>query len=161
MGSDRSSGLGRFEIISSQESDSLDKVKMKERISQFNQSLGLKNGKTYFSITLQSDAMITDKFMRYKSFMDSEDLDIPNAQLVLGIAESRVVQGWNAMTRLPKEDALAIEKGSVFVFRVDNHDDNISDRLFELEIYGIGKRRVEGFGKLTVCDTFHLQEGPK
>jgi len=161
LGSDKSAGLGRFEIMSYEEMNGFDKEEMKQRLSRFKQKLGLSNSKTYFSITLQSDAIVMDKYMRYKSFIDAEDLNIPNANFVCGIAETRVIQGWNAMTRLPKEDAVAIEKGSVFVFSVADNIDNFIDRLFELELYGIGKRKGEGFGKLIVCDPFHLQEGPK
>ncbi|MFN3479772.1 MAG: RAMP superfamily CRISPR-associated protein [Thermodesulfovibrionales bacterium] len=161
LGSDKSVGLGKFEIISCKDINNFDKEKLIQRLILFNKKLGINNTKNYFSITLQSDAIITDKYMRYKTFIEPEDLGIPNVRAVLGIAETRIVQGWNAITQLPKEDVLAIEKGSVFVFSVDNFDDNILDKLFELEVYGIGKRRCEGFGRLTVCDSFHLQEGPK
>jgi len=164
LGSDRTAGYGKFEITSCMEKSCSKedlKKKIEDRINQFNEKLALNDGRTYFSITLQSDAIIMDKYMRYKTFIDSKDIGIQKAELVTGIAESRIIQGWNALTRLPKEDILAIEKGSVFVFAVDKKIDEISDSLFALELYGIGKRRGEGFGRLTVCDPFHLQEGPK
>jgi len=162
LGSDKSAGLGMFKIMSYQEVDGFDNNEsLKIRISLFNEKLKLNNNKTYFSITLQSDTIVTDKYMRYKSYIDAEDIGIPDAQLIHGIAEKRVVQGWNAMTKLPKEDALAIEKGSVFVFAIDGPIDSILDKLLKLEIYGVGNRRAEGFGRLTVCDPFHFEEGLK
>ena len=159
VGSDKSTGFGRFEILSDPvEHNVTDKEKLSEHISGFNERLGLNDGNIYFSITLQSDAIITDEFMRYKTLIESEDLGI-EAKFVHGIADNKLLQGWNAMTRLPKEDILAIEKGSVFVFTVDNLTDSILDRLHKAETRGIGKRKGEGFGRLTVCDSFHLKEG--
>ncbi|MBE0427714.1 MAG: hypothetical protein IBX72_13860 [Nitrospirae bacterium] len=161
LGSDKSTGLGRFEMLSDPEIvNGFDKESLRERIIQFNERLRLNNGKTYFSITFQSDAVITDKFMRYKSFLEPEDLGIKVADLICGVTDSRLRQGWNAMARLPKEDVIAIEKGSVFVFCADNLD-NVLDRLYEAEVAGIGKRKGEGFGRLTVCDLLHLEEGMK
>lgn len=160
IGSDKSTGLGKFEISLDKINEVIDKKKIETRIVQFNKILGLNNGKTYFSITLQSDAIIIDRFMRYKTYIESEDIGIQKAGLVHGIAKSRIIQGWNALAKIPKEDAIAIEKGSVFVFRADNPND-ILDELYNAEVNGIGKRKGEGFGKLTVCDPFHIQEGFK
>ena len=162
VGSDKSTGFGRFEMLSDPvECDVTDKGKLRGRISGFNERLGLNDGKTYFSVTLQSDAIITDGFMRYKTLIEPEDLGIPEAELIQGVADNRLLQGWNAMTRLPKEDMIAIEKGSVFVFTVNSLNDSILERLHTAESRGIGKRRGEGFGRLTVCDSFHLKEGSR
>ncbi|MCL0102448.1 hypothetical protein M1N93_00595 [Dehalococcoidia bacterium] len=162
VGSDKSTGFGRFGMLSDPvECDVTDKGKLRGRISGFNERLGLNDGKTYFSVTLQSDAIITDEFMRYKTLIEPEDLGIPEAELIQGVADNRLLQGWNAMTRLPKEDMIAIEKGSVFVFTVNSLNDSILERLHTAESRGIGKRRGEGFGRLTVCDSFHLKEGSR
>jgi CRISPR-associated Csx10 family RAMP protein len=158
VGSDKSTGLGRFKMPSyPEESDVGDKEELKGRILGFNKILGLDDGEIYFSVTWQSDAIITDEFMRYKTFIEPEDLGLTNTEFVHGVADNRLLQGWNAMTRLPKEDMIAIEKGSVFAFRANNLDD-LLDRLHEAETMGIGKRRGEGFGRLTVCDSFHWTE---
>lgn len=165
LGSDKSTGLGRFEIrrfemTSSEINDILDMNDLRERISLFNQRLGLDNEKTYFSVTLYSDAIIADKYMRYKTFIEPEDLSIEGAELINGIAKSILVQGWNAMAKLPKEDVIALQKGSVFVFSANNLN-SILSRLHDAETFGIGKRRGEGFGRLKICDPFHLQEDLK
>ncbi len=162
LGSDKSTGFGKFKISSSEITDDPDtKNKMKNRISKFNDKLGLNNGKTYFSITLQSDMIITDKYMRYKTFIQEDDLGIPELEFIHGIAESRLIQGWNAMAKLPKEDVTAIEKGSVFIFSVKTLNDGILDKLYDFETKGIGKRTGEGFGRLSICDLFHIDEGLK
>ena len=158
IGADKSAGFGRCEILYSEISDVIDKQELQRRISDFNEKLGINKEKTYFSITLQSEAIIMDEFMRYKTFIEPGDLGLPEAEFVYGIADSRLLQGWNAMTKLPKEDAIAVEKGSVFVFEVNNLD-SVLKRLHETETKGIGKRRGEGFGRLVVCDSFHLMGG--
>lgn len=162
LGSDKSTGFGKCSISYSKIDDDPDtKNKTKSRISEFNGKLGLNNGKTYFSITLQSDMIITDKYMRYKTFIQEDDLGIPELEFIHGIAESRLIQGWNAMAKLPKEDVTAIKKGSVFIFSVNTLNDDILNKLYDLETKGIGKRTGEGFGRLIICDPFHIDEGLK
>jgi len=162
LGSDKSTGFGKFSISYSEINyDPDNKNKMKNRISKFNDKLGLNNGKTYFSITLQSDMILTDKYMRYKTFIQEDDLDIPELEFIYGIAENRLIQGWNAMAKLPKEDIIAIEKGSVFTFSTKTLNNNILNKLYDFETKGIGKRTGEGFGRLSICDQFHIDEGLK
>lgn len=163
LGSDKSTGFGKFSITYSEIDDNPDnKNKMKNRISKFNDKLDINNGKTYFSITLQSDMIITDKYMRYKNFIQEDDLvGIPELEFIYGIAESRLIQGWNAMAKLPKEDVTAIEKGSIFVFSVNTLNNDILNKLYDFETKGIGKKTGEGFGRLSICDSFHIDEGLK
>jgi CRISPR-associated Csx10 family RAMP protein len=151
--------LGRFEVSLPEIVEISDIQKLKERISKFNRKLNISNENTYFCVTLLSDAIITDKYMRYKSFIEPGDMGIKDAEPILGIAEIIPVQGWNSMAKIPKEDMVAIEKGSVFVFRTKKIDD-ILYGLYEAEVSGIGKRRGEGFGRLIVCDPFHSRDGP-
>jgi len=159
LGSDKSRGLGRFEIAYCNKviSDDQNEVSaLKTRIDTFNEKLGFNDGKIYFSITLQSDAIITDHFMRYKTTIEPVDIGINYSHPVLGIADSRIISGWNSLLKLPKDDDIAILKGSVFVYSVDNLDESTIETLYRLEREGIGKRRSEGFGRLTVCDQFHF-----
>lgn len=162
IGSDRSRGLGKFKIIQSQvinqENDETAQIGIKNRIEQFNKIIGLNNGEQYFSLTLTSDAIITDKFMRYKSVIEAEDIGIKNTQLLTGFSNTRIISGWNSLIRLPKDDVITITKGSVFVYSIDKIDDTILNKLHQLESQGIGKRRGEGFGRLSVCAPFHCKE---
>jgi CRISPR-associated protein Csx10 len=74
------------------------------------------------------------------------------------------VTGWNIALKLPKEDEVAISKGSVFLF-VTKPGETISepevkplsDLLEQIEKSGIGERRNEGFGKVRICDEFHWE----
>lgn len=159
MGSDISRGLGHFRIISLSppENNPNDISELKERINGFNKKLDKKDGKIYFSITLQSDAIIKDCFMRFKTIIDPEDIGINDSKAKVCICSNHIISGWNSLLKIPKEDSIAITKGSVFVFCVDNLDVVKLDILYQLENMGIGKRRAEGFGRLTVCDPFHFE----
>ena len=159
LGSDISRGLGHFRIISlsTPENNPNDISELKERINGFNKKLDKKDGKIYFSITLQSDAIIKDCFLRFKTIIDPDDIGIKDSKAILCISESGIISGWNSLLKMPKEDSIAINKGSVFVFCVDDLDASKLDILYQLENMGIGRRRAEGFGRLTVCDPFHYE----
>lgn len=156
LGSDKSRGHGHFEIGNHTITNNQNKISdIQSRIDKFNNKLGLNNGNTYFSITLQSDAIIIDHFMRYKTVIESYDIGIENIVLLFCIADNQIISGWNSLLQLPKEDVIAIIKGSVFVFKIKNFDENTVKILYKLENEGIGKRKAEGFGRLKVCDPFH------
>lgn len=159
MGSDISRGLGHFRIISltPPENNPNGISELKERINGFNKKLDKKDGKIYFSITLQSDAIIKDCFMRFKTIIDRDDIGIKDSKAKVCICEKHIISGWNSLLKMPKEDSIAITKGSVFVFCVDDLDAVKLDILYQLENMGIGKRKAEGFGRLTVCDPFHYE----
>lgn len=162
LGSDKSRGLGRFKMEYSGPIDNDDEYEfseLKTRVDDFNTKLGLKDGKTYFSITLQSDAVLTDNFMRHKATIEPEDIGIEDSITALCISDNRIVSGWNSLLKLPKDDDIAIIKGSVFVYNIDHLDESIIKTLCKFENEGIGKRRSEGFGRLTVCDPFHFRGG--
>jgi hypothetical protein len=55
----------------------------------------------------------------------------------------------------------AIEKGSVFIFSVKTLNDDTLNKVYDFETKGIGKRTGEGFGRLSICDPFHIDEGLK
>ena len=109
---------------------------------------------TYFSVDLDSDAILVDRFLR-----PATDLELPveNATLVLKIAKARTVRGWNSAWRMPKPDDLAVAAGSVFLFRYEGDEpEALFKCLDEIIRDGIGLRREEGFGNVAVCDKLHI-----
>ena len=116
---------------------------------------------TYFSVDLQSDAILTAEDGWQRSMI----LTGPMLQAMAGcdaavtlirsFASYDYVGGWNAAWGLPKPVDLATRMGSVFVFHTDAIDSWIS-ALKMLEKVGIGSRREEGFGQILICDPFHL-----
>jgi len=119
----------------------------------------------HFSITLHSDAIVADKFLRYhttltKSLLAAE-LRVPAEALKRQEVFSRhmTVDGFSGIHKLPLESEVAIAKGSAFLFMIEKNDflTNIKEGLQRLEQESIGFRRNEGFGRLIVCDNYHLR----
>lgn len=173
VGIGKSRGLGRVGIMS----EELVFLPVKDinndervRFGLFNQKIMEKfsdkkitNVKPYFSITLLSDAIIQQKDKRYLSVITPEFLKIENFGLKLSFCSHRKISGWSNIWRLPKKDDIAISKGSVFLYKSEkelngNELSLLQDTLERLEADGIGKRRNEGFGKISVCDSFHWRE---
>jgi CRISPR-associated protein Csx10 len=106
-------------------------------------------------LTLTADLLLRDRLLRWRLRLDEQvlaDAGLPDATLVYHAASVRRVLGWNGLLGLPREDALAIGMGSVFLFRFPNPPALAA--LYHLEANGLGERTVEGFGRLTVADPF-------
>lgn len=175
LGDSRSRGLGRMEVdhIGPAETDT--ETTVRGRIREFNKRLAEKAGVQpnidYISLTLQSDAIITDSFLRYETTIEGEDISraihAANSQcgieargfhLVFASADKKLVQSWNAASGYPKPDAAAITMGSVFLFKLLNGKAaELAQPLLALQESGIGQRRSEGFGRLSICDSFHWE----
>ena len=163
-------GLGKLDVPQFQEFETGDTESLKKRADGFNQKFCAEARKYgvdlphgfYFSITLQSDAIILDSQFRYQMVLDGDYLrrvwDLADAKLVYQNAGKRRAAGWNALFGLPKAAEWAISMGSVFLFGYDGIvDDDLYQKLHEIEQAGIGKRRREGFGQVTVADAFHWE----
>lgn len=174
LGESRSRGLGRMQIVCCEEVESDTSDIISQRISKFNEQFATLNRRagemSFFSITLQSDAILTDAFMRPKAALDvndvfqalnSDDLDLGSSsamQTVYSSAGTRLVQSWNVASGYPKPDDVAITMGSVFLFKVNGvSTTDLAEPLAILQERGIGKRQSEGFGRLVVCDPFHWE----
>ncbi len=122
----------------------------------------------YFSLTLHSPAILCDPMLRYHGSINTnvlaELLNIPhdNFTLVYQAASTRRVSGWNELWGLPRTNEYAIDTGSVFLFGShiapdEDKDNTLWQALFKLEEEGIGRRKAEGFGRVSVSDPFHLE----
>ena len=173
LGGGSSRGLGKvnLEVKKHISSDTL-----AQRIGDFNNALRavwetyskLPNVKigafegTYFSVNLQSDAILTaeDGWQRSMAITTPMLQEMTGCEievtLVRSFASYGYVGGWNAAWGLPKETDLVTQMGSVFVFHTPDIDSWMS-ALQTLEDIGIGNRREEGFGQITICDLFHLR----
>jgi CRISPR-associated Csx10 family RAMP protein len=110
----------------------------------------------YFSVTLRSDAILVDKFLRPTSRLPVDDWH--GVELVCRTIKSTLVRSWSSGYGLPKPDDPALNAGSVFLYRYEGDDNQlIMSQLQSLAAEGIGLRRQEGLGAITVCDPFHIQ----
>ena len=102
-----------------------------------------KNEENCIIVTLLSDAIVRD---------DKTGEYVATIEPIMGKHEkafvrTRVQGGFNRTWNLPLPQTLAIQAGSVFVYK---NKTGLLDKLKNLETTGIGERRVEGFGRIAV-----------
>lgn len=173
LGGGASRGLGKVEISAKVEEVHLDAA---SRVEAFNRELrnrrqkweqifgdfqanGDKN-RTYFSLDLQSDAILSDKWRRTTVVSEKMLLQfagVSDRSLHLDVAYSSYDyrSGWNAAWGLMKDMELITNKGAVYLFSSDRPE--VWTKAWnDLELKGIGDRVAEGFGRVRICNEFHL-----
>ena len=151
------------------------------RIQKFNhiidETRGCNIDKVYFTIDLQSDTILKGKLNEptiqlgeemLKNHLKSVDNQFDDKRfneykikLERSYSSASYVGGWSTAWNLPKYIQLATAKGSVFLFSASKIDDLLCQSLELLEQKGIGENREEGFGKVSICEQFHLEVEPK
>jgi CRISPR-associated protein Csx10 len=167
VGHARTRGLGELSI--EQRTPLANKNDLETRCRAFNNAVHAKGGDAkvfYFSITLNSHLALRDRLsmpvladLNAQHFGLHEQEMLPAGRLkpIVAFLSATVVPGWNAALGLPKPDTHAISRGSVVVFALpkDAVTSTLMNRLATLECEGVGERRAEGFGSLTVCHPIH------
>ncbi len=118
------------------------------------------------TLTLTSDCIVLDPLLRYKSWIEPDDLAeatgveaFKKLSLTRFYAGTTRVRGWNRAVGLPREDEIAISAGSSFLYTLgETSIDDILDGLVTLTCQGLGERRAEGFGRVIICDAFHRED---
>jgi CRISPR-associated protein Csx10 len=117
----------------------------------------------FFALTLHSPLLLLDDLLRYQSYVDVKTLQkelfpckLPGLELLYYASSLKRITGWQELWGTPRAGECAIDTGSVFLFTCSSPPDAECLRaLFALEERGMGKRRVEGFGRVRMCDQFH------
>ncbi len=120
----------------------------------------------YFSVTCWSEVILRTPDLRYRTILSRDELaELPQADrlnLIYHSASVKKISGWNSLWRLPKSIEIGIGKGSVFLFAYTAPPTpEFFQQLYRLEQRGLGVRREEGFGWMSVSDPFHLGEEPR
>ena len=170
VGNNLTRGLGKLGVPQIQDFRTDDMASIKKRAGTFSEKFHTEaqrygidlQHEFYFPITLQSDAILLDHQLRYKMALDQDYLlsvwNLEDIALIYQNAGQRRVIGWNALFGMPKAAEWAISMGSVFLFGYNGTpDDRFYEKLYDIEQKGIGKRRSEGFGQVTVADAFHWE----
>ena len=137
----------------------------------------------YFSLSFPTGAVFVDKFLRYSldpasmipwlSPMVSVDDAFPienrptlqpsfggNVRWISAVTRHEHLHGWNAAHGLPRQDEWGVTRGSVYVYCFEGtakEREVLIQELMTLSKNGVGLRRNEGFGTVTVSDDFHHQ----
>jgi CRISPR-associated protein Csx10 len=170
LGTGRTRGLGHVNIrIEEHVEEETGRSTFDERLQVFNDAvhtlLGTQQHKAlfYFAITLHSPVILRDHWLRYCNTLSKETLaelvKLENAtfqEIYQNTSMMRVI-GWNGTWNTPRVQEYAIDTGSVFLFSSQNAEQGLLDALFRLEQEGIGLRRAEGFGRICISDTFHME----
>jgi CRISPR-associated protein Csx10 len=176
IGTGRTRGMGRVTLRVDSLPDEQSRFSaFKERLKTLNEELHKQaavfelkalGNKFYFALTLHSPLILCDDLLRYRGTIDQDVLQellgpgfqIPGLKRIYQAASVSRVTGWQEMWGLPRTNEYAIDTGSVFLFECTTPlDENVQERLFQLEEQGIGKRRSEGFGRICISDQFHQE----
>lgn len=174
IGTGRTRGLGRVHVqVNGEERHEF--AAFKQRLHGFNQKVKTDaqssgNGDLqpfYFALTLQTPLILQDALLRYRGTIDektlAESLSLQEGKRftrVYQAADVKRVTGWQDLWGMPRVTEFAIDTGSVFLFSIeDEPDETLFQRLHSLEEKGMGQRRAEGFGRISVSDPFHWQGG--
>jgi CRISPR-associated protein Csx10 len=169
IGAAKSRGMGLVEIEAWREAPVNEPLD--SRLNQFNGAwralwrgvAGADPEEEVFSITFSSHLLLRDRVgLPVGSLAGREDVG-----MLFGLAGARLgrhalvpatAKGWDARKGLPKSDEIAIGRGSVLLFHArSSHLAALVPRLVGIEAEGLGRRKAEGFGRVRVCDPFHVR----
>lgn len=171
LGGSASRGLGKVEIKATAEEV---EITIESRIQQFNKvlqqrwdewgnllgNLSLEN-RTYFTLDLQSDAILTENWRRTTVISAemlqqiSEVNDFP-VELHVAYSSYDYISGWNSAWGLMKDVDLVTNRGAVYLFSTTkDKEKEWIEGLKKLEMKGVGDRIGEGFGQVQFCNEFH------
>lgn len=173
LGGSTSRGLGKVEINAKEpvefKPNVRDKVKnftnkLQQRLNTWsifgNPIKEIPENKTFFTLDLQSSAILTEKWRTttvisdemLKQFTGVEDSSL---ELETAYSSYDYRSGWNSAWGLMKDVELVTNKGAVYLFSTAQPE-SWYEALAELELTGVGEKTCEGFGKVEICDNFHL-----
>jgi len=173
LGGSTSRGLGKVEINTKKPVSA--KVDVEQKITNFTKSIKdrwrewrifgiplqeLSGDRTYFTLDLQSDAILTENWRRTtviseKMLQQFAKVEDPSLKLEAAYSSYDYLSGWNSAWGLMKDVELITNKGSVYLFSTTQAELWI-ERLGVLEMSGLGDRTCEGFGQIQICNQFHL-----
>ena len=132
LGKSHLAGYGRVEIK---------EVKIEEDWKEYKSVNN--NTEKHVIVTLLSDAIVRDN--KNGAYVDT--LEPILGKHAKAFVRTRVQGGFNRTWNLPLPQTLAIQAGSVFVYK---NKPGLPDQLKSFETTGIGERLVEGFGRIAV-----------
>ncbi|MHC1733397.1 MAG: RAMP superfamily CRISPR-associated protein [Bacteroidales bacterium] len=172
LGAARTRSLGLTEIVETrleQRKTSLEpltqRIEVFDKYAKSKMDLGEQD--VCFALTLLSDCILQDAYFRYRGVISPEDLaryvhkELMAVKPLGTFCRTRQIDGWNAAQKNPRPTEISISAGSVFVFKTRMSADALAKSLMYIERDGIGERTQEGFGSVSINDSFHMLEGQR
>ncbi len=109
-----------------------------------------------FTMQLLSDAIIPGAMGGYCRGLDEDALaqlsGLPAESITIcdAYSSSRIVGGWSGQWNLPRDSAIAIEAGSVWVVQIHSRRDEWITFIDNAMTHGLGARGYEGFGTIAI-----------
>ncbi len=168
VGTGRTRGLGQIQFNAAKIEATGTAVRIQKRAETFSERFKQEaqqaniaaDSALYIPLLCTSDVILHDPLARNRLQIEGSDLQfvgIEGAQLVFHAAYKTHIQGWNSLWGLPKADEWAIGMGSVFLLMLPNLDGTTYEALARLENQGLGTRRAEGFGLVSVANQIHIE----
>jgi len=168
VGGGRSRGLGLIRVERAEQEMAVPRTPIAERVRAFNallkERLALSDEGVYFTITLQSRGF--PGLEAHLPFPSDQALqttlfpELDGCKLVFYQHRLTQQRGWSTLWGLPKPTWVQVAPGSVYLFRTPAWSDALETKLRMMELLGVGGRRIEGFGQISVCDPFHQEVWP-
>ncbi|MEA5513317.1 CRISPR-associated RAMP protein Csx10 [Nodularia sp. UHCC 0506] len=171
IGGSSSRGLGKVEInaeiveITNNTQTKIELFNSKlwerwKRWSIFGNSIKELQQKTYFTLDLQSDAILNENWQRTTVISPSmlqqfAGVDDSSLEIHAAYSSYDYRSGWNSAWGLMKDVELVTNKGGVYLFSTF-YPEKWYAALANLELTGVGERTCEGFGQVEICNEFHL-----
>ncbi len=123
----------------------------------------------YLPVTLESDLILRDHYLLPSSsghpaetlarYLPCSDALLGAMQLHAAFQSTRWIGGWDTLRCLPRSPQLAVQQGSVWVYRVSAAQlDDALNWWLQAETAGLGERRNEGFGRVRLLHPLHMED---
>lgn len=146
-------GYGKAKIIFS-EYKKEEKEHLEKRIEKLNQNVKYTEKEDRYLITFD---LLTDLILpfneiynineQFKKLLEIEEIEFSSERSFIN---SSRLEGYNIINNSRKVDELILNKGSVLTYFTNDYK-KIKDRLEAIEEIGIGLRKNEGFGRISIC----------
>ena len=184
LGTGRTRGMGKVLLIAEEFTDVSDTPQddfarfqlrlnalndlLQKEAKKYQKQLAHVEEQYYFALTLHSPTILNDTLLRYHGTISAETLEslvlkqtgvkLNGLQQIYQQAGLQRITGWQELWGTPRANEYAIEAGSVFLFKCPKAQrETLQKALYQLEEQGIGKRQLEGFGRIRVSDEFHQE----
>lgn len=168
VGQGRSRGLGLVQVISalSQPAEERDPAHCLAQAEELSAAAG-ETDDILLPVTLESDVLLRDDYLlpcasgdpnetlrRYRAGVP------PTMSLAAAFQSTRWIGGWDMLRQLPRRPQLAVTQGSVWVYRVPKADAGHAIAWWlDIEREGIGERRGDGYGQVSLLHPLTIAEG--